>query len=166
MHLSLRPATPELPEQVALTWRSLRERAATDGAPRSVLGAVDEVVSAGPHRLGAGLSIVGSDGQLHHTEHLRVPPDTDLVRWEPVPALIPLIAARQTTVPHIVALVDRVGADLLMRDARASGADADVEVEGMISPSPRWRPEAGRSAASSSGPRKPGAATWQSSPAS
>jgi hypothetical protein len=134
VHLSLWPPTHDLSERVALTWRSLREQAAQAGTPPSMLEHVDEAVAADPHRLGAGLSVVVSETGHTHVEHLRVAPAVDLVRWEPTPALTPLIAARQMNVPHIVALVDRIGADVLVRPAGSTGdhagMDADVEVEG------------------------------------
>jgi hypothetical protein len=134
VHVSLQPQTHDLPERVALTWRSLRQQAAEAGATQALLEHVDQAVAADPHRSGAGLSVVVSKTGQTHVEHLRVAPAADLVRWEPTPALAPLIAARQMNLPHIVALVDRIGADVLVRPAGTGGdgavADADVEVEG------------------------------------
>lgn len=111
-HLSLRPATEEVGPAAALRWRAWRERAAEAGAPEVVLAVVDEALE-GAQRRGSGLSVVApAGGPEAHVSHLPMAPPQEIVRWELVPALVPLIAVRQRSQPHVVALVDRVGADL------------------------------------------------------
>jgi hypothetical protein len=126
-HLPLVPATEEVAEASALRWRAAREGAAAAGAPEPMLAVVDNELG-GAHRWGTGLSVVvAADGDTH-VSHLPVPPPFELVRWEPVPSLTPLIAARQRLQPHVVALVDRVGADLVARRPGGGRGDADDDV--------------------------------------
>lgn len=142
VHLSFRPPSHDMAERTAVVWRAAREDAAAAGAPPEALAAVDEVVEANPHRLGAGLSVVATPGGQRHVEHLAVPPQTELVRWEPTPALTPLMAARQLALPVIVVLADRTGGDLIVRFAGAPPAtatgtargDEEIEVEGATHP--------------------------------
>ena len=134
VHLSFRPPSHDLAERIALGWRSSRDAAAAAGAPLSVLEAVDEIIEAGPQRQGAGLSVVVTPEGRRLVDHLTVAPDVELVGWEPAPALTPLLAARQTAVPHIVVLVDRAGGDLLVRTADATRGGEEMAVEGAESP--------------------------------
>ena len=114
VHLPLEPATEELATELALRWRAGRSRAVEAGAPEPLLAVVDGLLD-GAQRLGAGLSVIAAAGGDVHVSHTPVPPPFEVVRWEPVPSLGPLVAVRQQLQPHVVALVDRIGADLAVR---------------------------------------------------
>jgi Bacterial archaeo-eukaryotic release factor family 2 len=136
VHLPLEPATEELATEIALRWRAGRSRAVETGAPEPVLAVVDGLLE-GAQRLGAGLSVIAAAGGDVHVSHTPVPPPFEVVRWEPVPSLAPLVAVRQQLQPHVVALVDRIGADLAVRrgfgprDGVAGGADeTDETIDG------------------------------------
>jgi hypothetical protein len=132
VHLPLEPATEELAAEIALRWRAERSRAAEAGAPEPLLAVVDGLLE-GAQRLGAGLSVIAGAGGDVHVSHTPVPPPFEVVRWESVPSLVPLIAVRQQQQPHVVALVDRIGADLAVRrgfgprDGVAGGIEETVE---------------------------------------
>lgn len=135
VHLPLAPATEEQPAEMALRWRAGRSRAVEAGAPEPLLAVVDGLLD-GAQRLGAGLSVIAAAGGDVHVSHTPVPTPHEVVRWEPVPSLAPLIAVRQQLQPHVVALVDRVGADLAVRRSAAPGspgngaAEASATVDG------------------------------------
>src|SRR5919108_1536145 len=114
VHLPLEPATEELATELALRWRAGRSRAVEAGAPEPLLAVVDGLLD-GAQRLGAGLSVIAAAGGDVHVSHTAVPSPFEVVRWEPVPSLAPLVAVRQQLQPHVVALVDRIGADLAVR---------------------------------------------------
>jgi hypothetical protein len=128
VHLPLEPATEELATELALRWRAGRSRAADAGAPEPLLAVVDGLLD-GAQRLGAGLSVIAGAGGDVHVSHTPVPPPFEVVRWEPVPSLAPLVAVRQQLQPHVVALVDRIGADLAVR--RRAGS-RNVTAEGQV----------------------------------
>jgi hypothetical protein len=93
-------------------WKAVRDDAAAQGAPEEVLAAVDPVV-ADAHLEGDGLAVVATAGEVLHVEHgPRMANDRDLVRWGPLPGLLPIIAWRQEAPAHVTVLVDRQGADL------------------------------------------------------
>jgi hypothetical protein len=109
-YLAFEPATEALAREVAGRWRSRRRSLAAAGAGTAALDAVDHALD-GAHRGGAGLAVVVPDGGEPLVERLVSPP-SEGATWSRVPALRPLIALRQRHVAHVVALVDRTGADL------------------------------------------------------
>lgn len=92
-------------------WRAVRDEAAAQGTPAQVLDAVDPIV-ADAHLEGQGLHVIASAGGVLHVEHAPRPPDRDLVRWAPLPSLVPVVARRQEFPPYVTVLADRQGADL------------------------------------------------------
>src|SRR3954451_5703950 len=77
-------------------------------------------------RLAGGASAGGVIGIADPTgvllvESLPEPPRGDIARVSPLPSLSPLVEHRQGTVPYIVALVDRRGADLHWSDGERTG---------------------------------------------
>jgi peptide subunit release factor 1 (eRF1) len=83
-----------------------------EGAPDEVLASIDPVVP-DAHLAGESLTVVATAHGVLLTEHHPDPPARDLVRWAPLPSLVPLLARRQAS-PAVVAVVaDRQGADLV-----------------------------------------------------
>lgn len=122
--LPLRPANEEMASEARLEWRALREQAERAGAPPEALTAVDRAAD-GAHRDRAGLHVVVPTDGRPHVEGLERSPAGGSVSWAPVPALVPLLADRQRQQPHVVALVDRQGADIVTSTGRlAPGAEA------------------------------------------
>jgi Bacterial archaeo-eukaryotic release factor family 2 len=93
-------------------WKAVRDEALAQGAPEEVLAAIDPVI-ADAHLESDGLGVVATPHGLLHVEHgPRLPNDRDLVRWGPLPSLLPLVAWRQRQPAYVTVLVDRQGADL------------------------------------------------------
>lgn len=93
-------------------WGSMRRGLANDGAPQRCLSAIDDLVP-DAHLEGSVLAAVaGATGSLW-VDHDEGPLVSDIGRWGAAPTLTPALAWRQQQPPHVVALVDRRGADLL-----------------------------------------------------
>jgi Bacterial archaeo-eukaryotic release factor family 2 len=56
--------------------------------------------------------VADGSGTVLLDEPLVDAPRTEVVRWSPVPDLLPVLAQLPVRVPHVIAIVDRVGADL------------------------------------------------------
>ncbi|AEH10062.1 MULTISPECIES: Vms1/Ankzf1 family peptidyl-tRNA hydrolase [Protofrankia] len=119
-----------VPER-ALRWRGLRDQLATAGADGATLGAVDETVA----RLGpdnAALAVFAADGRVAWERRLRGQLD-DRAVWGPLPCVLPLLACWQRTVPCVVVLTDRTGADLRVNidgprfAGEVTGSDDEIE---------------------------------------
>ena len=109
-------------------WRAVRDQAAAEGAPVEVLDAVDPVVP-DAHLDGEGLAVIATAGGVMHVEHAPRPPDRDVVRWAPLPSLLPLVAWRQEFPAYVTVLADREGADLTAyRRQGPSGPGSGAEV--------------------------------------
>jgi hypothetical protein len=91
---------------------------------------VDAAIEAHEPAVGrAGLAVIGAEGSVLLAELLPDPPPTPVVRHSPLPYLLPLVEHARPGVPHVVAVVDRTGADVRAVDARGTTVDAD-EVRG------------------------------------
>ena len=108
-------------------WRVLRADAADAGAPEAVLRVVDPLVAGEPMDAETLVAIVTPDGPAL-VDHLPEPPDHDVVSWDTLPRLTPLLDSRQQDVPHVIALVDHAGADVLA--VTSSGDELTEVVEG------------------------------------
>ena len=122
--LSVRLATEAAVENAGprshLRWWRLREELLRDGVPEAMVAAVDPVVQ-DAHRWGDVLHVVVTATGERFVEHADVgEADVALGRYEWLPWLLPVFAARQRSVPHLVVLTDRRGADIT-----AVGAGAD-----------------------------------------
>lgn len=118
-------------------WKPLRADLVDQGAPAEVVAAIDPLV-ADAHLHGDGLVVVArATGDLH-VEHLPEPPERDVARWGPLPLLAPLLDCHQRSVPHVLVLIDRLGADL--HGVAREGAEVAVSVEGDDHPIQRSKP--------------------------
>ncbi|HZB50738.1 MAG TPA: hypothetical protein VE547_16750, partial [Mycobacteriales bacterium] len=101
------------PKKVDKRWRALRETLSEQGADDSTLDAMEAAVGGHTDVPGAhGQLLVGAGGRLRYDLALPLPPRRETARWSPLPHLMPSIAQLGRRVPHVVALVDRVGADI------------------------------------------------------
>ncbi|HWC09603.1 MAG TPA: Vms1/Ankzf1 family peptidyl-tRNA hydrolase [Acidimicrobiales bacterium] len=94
-------------------WKPLRRDLAEAGAPEEALAAIDPLVP-DAHLQGQTLAAVASAAGLGHVEHLAEPPARDRASFGPVPALVPILAWRQSQPPHVGVLADRTGADIFL----------------------------------------------------
>lgn len=111
-------------------WRTLRRDLADRGVPDEVLAAVDPIIP-DAHLSGDGLLIVADASGVRHVEHGATPGPVDRAWWEAVPRLRTLIGWRQASIPFVVALADRTGADLYgFQHGPEDRPDVEREVEG------------------------------------
>lgn len=99
--------------EVELRWRGLREELQGNGADPATVAALDAVAGRhldvpGPH----GQFLVAAGGELLVDAIIARPPLRQLARWSLLPHVTPFLAARMTQVPHLLARIDRTGADL------------------------------------------------------
>jgi hypothetical protein len=126
------PAGEAQAGEVRLRWKDRRRALSGNAVPDRALGVVADAIE-GAGRGTQGLAVVvPPDGEPLVERLASAPPEG--ASWAPVPALRPLIARRQRHVPHVVALVDRTGADLMAWTAAGpvpgTGADEVDTVRG------------------------------------
>jgi len=73
----------------------------------------------------AGLAVVGADGEVLVEEVLPRPPAREVTRFSELPYLLPLAELTEPAVPHVVVVVDKVGADFLAVDGRGRVATTE-----------------------------------------
>jgi hypothetical protein len=140
VRLTTDPTVPNASQTSELRWKSLRSDLADDGVPEPVLAAVDPLVP-DAHLEDRALAVVANaHGALHveHGDDPRDPDDRADGRWGPLPWLFPVLTWRQRSVPHLVVVIDRRGADLF--GVRREGSDVHREVESDRSPIRRSKP--------------------------
>ena len=118
--------------EVDLRVRALTAKLGEQGAPEPVVAAVrdrlleiNEGSEAGTLR-GRAL-VVASDGSVVLDQGLVAAPTREIADWSPQPELLPLLRQLPGRVPHVVVLIDRVGADITY-----IGATGQVEAEDTV----------------------------------
>lgn len=97
-------------------WKNARRSLSERGAPADVLDGLDAAVKATNHGDAAAFAFFsGSQGAL--VEQLDEELRADSVSFDSLPRLIPVLSARQRTVPHVMVVTDRIGADIVSFDA-------------------------------------------------
>jgi len=127
VYLTTEAAIENAAQRSELRWKDLRTELVGQGADEHALAAVDPL-TADAHLEGECLAVIANGKGLLHVAHEPDPPARDVGRWGPLPMIGPLLEWRQSQVPHVVALVDRTGADVFL--FRAVGRDVHVEVAG------------------------------------
>jgi hypothetical protein len=111
-YLAVGRPTESTAKEVELSWRAQREQLEAAGAPAEVLAALDAATTQLPREGGLAV-VVGADGHVVAEEH-PAPEATSFACIGAVPVLGPFLRVRQSVPAHVVALVDRAGADLLV----------------------------------------------------
>jgi hypothetical protein len=111
VYLATEPGVDNAGVRSLTRWKGLRRALEEAGAPEKLLEQMEPEVSQA-HRLGASLALIGDGTDLRHIEHGPELPPAGRSWWAPLPRLGPIIEWRQSAVPHVVVLADRVGADL------------------------------------------------------
>jgi hypothetical protein len=127
VYVTTRGALPDAAEQVAVRWRNLRRDLVDQGAPDAALDAV-EALSEGAHAEGETLVVVANESGVLYSAHLPELPDDDIGVVGPLPHTLPLIAATQRMLPHVVVAIDRVGAEIIA--VIPDAPDTHKQVEG------------------------------------
>ncbi|WP_280303690.1 Vms1/Ankzf1 family peptidyl-tRNA hydrolase [Nocardia neocaledoniensis] len=120
--------TADAARQWDLRTRSVREKLTAAGASAGMLRQFDRAVREGPPGRGrVGRLLVLDDEAVHADEYLPDPPAREVVRVSPLPYLIPLLRQHASLIPHVVAVVDRVGCDLRTVDEHGAATERVVE---------------------------------------
>lgn len=117
---------------VQLRWRSAREQLVNAGADEQTLRALDETVDRHEYRIGQrGQVLVATGGEVVFGEELPQPPtdasDDEKVHFGTLPHLLPYLRLRASRIPHVVALVDHVEAELTIVAAGAEPRTRKVQ---------------------------------------
>jgi hypothetical protein len=109
-------------ESVGLRWRALSEQLAEAGADAETIAAMTEAVEVlAPGRVSArGLVLVASGGALRLSDSAGTADGGDRARWAPLPDLGRYVRAKVAARRQVLAVIDRAGADLLVRDVASS----------------------------------------------
>ncbi|WP_137816516.1 Rv2629 family ribosome hibernation factor [Gandjariella thermophila] len=113
MYLDASHDTEDAPHEVELRWRGMRDELAAQGAGDATVAALDDAMRAAPAAVGrAGRALVAAGDRVLIDVPLPAPPDPAVLRYSPLPYLMPLVEHAEPAIPHVVAVVDRAGADL------------------------------------------------------
>jgi len=120
--------------ELDLRVRAIAANLEKQGAPEAVVAAVRERLLEGNDGGEAGTLrgralVVASDGSVVLDEALAATPRRELVEWSPQPDLVPVLRQLPGRIPHVVAVVDRVGADVTLAGVPGRPEEQDT-VEG------------------------------------
>lgn len=118
--------------ELDLRVRAITERLQGQGAPDVVVSAVRERLLEGNAGGEAGTLkgravVVASDGAVVLDEALADTPRREVAEWSPHPDLLPVLRQLPGRVPHVVAIVDRLGGDVTV-----AGLPGRAEDEGSV----------------------------------
>jgi hypothetical protein len=119
--------------ELDLRVRAIAERLSEQGAPEAAMDAVrgrllegNEGGEAG--RLRGRAVVAAADGAVVLDEPLVDVPRQEVAEWSPQPDLLPVLAQLPARLPHIVVLIDRIGADIFV--SGGFGEPLQEEVDG------------------------------------
>lgn len=125
VYLRAPSTTTDAAHQLETRWKNARRRLVDADAPDGVLTRLDETVSEIGHADAAAFALF-TDGNPDHTivEALDDELRDDLATIDRLPRLAPLFHAQQRSVPHLMVLTDRTGAEII---GVVDGEAADAE---------------------------------------
>jgi hypothetical protein len=98
-------------QQLGTEWDRRRGDLAAQGASEHLLDAIDAVIS--DHRRSGGLAVLADgDGDILYRALPEAPRD-ESAHLGPLPRVGPLLAEARAMTPHVIVLVDRLGADIV-----------------------------------------------------
>ncbi|MEV5551351.1 hypothetical protein AB0L35_35380 [Streptomyces sp. NPDC052309] len=113
VHLDTSRGVHDADKQIELRLRAACRSLADQGADEATLAALEEAAGGAPGVPGPqGEALFASDGRLLGAHTMAEPPATDHSVLSPVPDPLPLVIDRDHQLPHVVAVVDREGADV------------------------------------------------------
>jgi hypothetical protein len=139
VHLTTEGAIENAAQKVDAQWRALRSELEAADAPAGALDAIAEVTD-GAHTRGPSLYAVATADRLLVAESLDVQPARDFGRVASLPVLAPLLTWRQSSVPHVVVVADRTGADVTAVPRRGEPIEEEVEPDHGRDPVQRSKP--------------------------
>jgi hypothetical protein len=127
VYLDMTRTTEEVPKALELRWRGLREELEAQGTPPETMRAVDDAVRQElDQRWSGGLAVFAAAGEVVLSERLAAAPPRPQAHLAPLPHVLPLLAQRGEQIPHLVAVVDRTGADISCVSADGERESFDV----------------------------------------
>jgi hypothetical protein len=120
--------------ELDLRARAIAENLEKQGAPEAVVATVRDrlLESSGGGEAGTlrgRALVVANDGSVVLDEALAGTPRRELAEWSPQPDLVPVLRQLPGRIPHVVALVDRTGADVTVAGVPGR-ADEQDSVQG------------------------------------
>ncbi|MET9027888.1 hypothetical protein ABZW96_20030 [Nocardia sp. NPDC004168] len=113
--------TEDAARDTELHWRSIDAELDRSGARPRIRRLLAQAIELHPPARGrCGRLLIADETEVLADERLPSPPDIETVRVSPLPYLLPLIEAQAEKVPHVVALVGRVGSELYGLDGHGS----------------------------------------------
>lgn len=110
-------SVPTAAREVKVRARHVAERLTQQGAPSKAADALEAAITESADGAPAERVLVWADGRIVFDAALPEGSDEEMITWEPLPRLLTYVRAYANTVPHVVAVVDRVGGDLIAVDA-------------------------------------------------
>jgi len=118
VHLDGSHDTESAAHEQELRWRAARAELAEKGADEDTLTAMDGAIRDSPPAEGrTGRLLIAAGGEVLLDRALAGPPPTPVTRVGACPYLLPLVELDAGQVPHVAALVNKVGADVRAVDA-------------------------------------------------
>lgn len=111
VYLDTTSAVEDAARQIELRWRGLRANLAEQGADQETLAAMDDVVGT-DHGAGDGQVVIAAHGRVLLNQWLPHPPRRDVADWSRLPHVMPLLVQLADTVPYVLVVSDRLGADI------------------------------------------------------
>lgn len=108
--------------EAELRWRAASERLAEVGAPAAAVEALAQRATESPAQGGEATRLLVADSRGEVLLERIMPGDStgdgnETVTWGALPDLLPLLKAMQESVPYVLVLLDRVGADIEVRNS-------------------------------------------------
>jgi Bacterial archaeo-eukaryotic release factor family 2 len=129
-YLDISRRTEDAVRRVTLAWHGLRESLSELGTTEAVLDAMSAAVEARLHGLkpvGPQTQvIVGAADGVAYDDRVPGTAPRDRASWATLPDLFPVTSIAPARIPHIVALVDRAGADLTVYGPHRVATAAEV----------------------------------------
>jgi hypothetical protein len=110
-------SVPTAVRDIRVRARHVAERLSEQGAPSQAGAALERAIVDTADGAPAERVIVWADGRIVFDAPLPEGTDDEVISWEPLPRLLRYVRAYANRVPHVVAVVDRIGGDLTAVDA-------------------------------------------------
>lgn len=119
--------TADAAHRFATRWKNARRTLADADAPAAVLERLDAVVADVGHGDAAAVAMFAGERHDGFAEPIDDDLARDLVVFDRLPRLVPLMHARRRSLPHVMVMTDRTGADII---AVTDGRPESTTVEG------------------------------------
>ncbi len=122
-------AVVDAAERFSAKWQRARKQLAATAMDLADLARLDDTVSGLYHGAGSSVVLIQCPGMDTFVEFLDDEVSADLVVFDTLARLGTLLESRQRSIPHVVVVADRAGADILAIDGGAIISNRDVEGE-------------------------------------